>query len=350
MSPAGTTFKLILRAGPSIEGLARETWLERHVSERGGLAEGFQGLLEGTVLSEEAFAAGLETESWTLDAAEAPTARDWVASSAGTTEVVLYYASLADAERARGWLECQRDLIATELTVVEIQEEVPQDWDAEWKKHYLKNESGVRIPPAWRILPAWLKAPPADLGPDELVIQINPGAGFGTGTHETTQLCLRALAETAGKWRALGSPPSVLDFGSGSGILAIGAALLGARVTGVEVDTMAITNAEDNAELNGVAGSIHFQTHFSTAHSNACVLANILRPILLQFAPEIVDRLHPQGVLILSGLVATDVPEVRARFERELLRLNASFACRELSEKEWRALVFSANPKAILGP
>ncbi|OFY99639.1 MAG: hypothetical protein A2070_04245 [Bdellovibrionales bacterium GWC1_52_8] len=195
----------------------------------------------------------------------------------------------------------------------------------------MNTPDGIVVPPFWRILPPWSSVP---VNPDVSVLRINPGAGFGTGTHETTQLCLGAIADC---WLAVPRAwPGVLDFGSGSGILAIAAAKLGAKVTAVEIDTLAIDNALDNARLNQLETQITFQTTLDGANGPfGMVIANILKPVLLQFSEELVNRLSPKGVLILSGLIEKDLEAVSARFS-ELLGFTP--VRRELNE--WRALVW----------
>ena len=141
---------------------------------------------------------------------------------------------------------------------------------------------------------------------------ILPGAGWGTGSHETTQLCLQAitlLAPRAGNWR-------MLDFGAGSGILAIRAAKLGATsIDAVEIDEAGLAHGMENAQANAVEGRIHFSRTLESAQgSYELVVANILRPVLLEFAAELVSRIAPGGTLVLSGLVATDVPELNMRY------------------------------------
>ena len=134
-------------------------------------------------------------------------------------------------------------------------------------------------------------------------IELAPGAGWGDGSHPTTQLCLQAITVLAPKgreWR-------MLDFGSGSGILSIRAAQLGAMVCGVEVDPQGIAHAKANTELNGVTEKIRFhETLDDLAGPYDLIVANILRAVLLEFSGELVRRLRPDGILILSGLAATD--------------------------------------------
>ncbi len=103
----------------------------------------------------------------------------------------------------------------------------------------------------------------------------------------------------------------MLDFGTGSGILAVAAAKLGATVQAVEIDESAIENAKDNAGINHASDRIHFARTLQDASGPfELIVANILRSVLLEFAHDLVDRLAHRGTLVLSGLVSTDVPEV----------------------------------------
>jgi ribosomal protein L11 methyltransferase len=310
---------------------SREDFYEWLWQEFGG-ARGLQGVHEGTLLSEEAAEQGLETESWTLDAAEAPRERDWMASQE-RSDAELYFGT---EKQARGALKRLEEIPGLECGA--IREQKAEDWDAQWKASFLGNAQGVRVPPFWRILPPWVTAQEAQLEKGEVVLRINPGAGFGTGTHETTQLCLRAIGERALKSGGTLGGTRVLDFGSGSGILSIGAALAGGQVIGVEIDELAIENARENATLNGV--QVQFARYLDAADTAQgaypIVIANILKPVLLEFAPELVRRLAPGGTVILSGLIQKDVAEVSARYSQLL----GGRAPQRFELNEWRALVW----------
>jgi ribosomal protein L11 methyltransferase len=207
-----------------------------------------------------------------------------------------------------------------------IEEQKPQDWDAQWKASFLNAGEGVVVPPFWRIVPPWVNGGKSG----EIALKINPGAGFGTGTHETTQLCLQALGETLKE-----KGQSVLDFGSGSGILSVAAALLGASVQAIEIDPLAIDNAIENARLNGVENQIrYFERLNENQRGFSVVVANILKPVLIEFSRELTARLAPGGVMILSGLIDSDVDPVSKAYSDAL---GAHFEVRNLGE--WRALV-----------
>jgi ribosomal protein L11 methyltransferase len=331
MSESTFRFKLQVPRQVTVQGemeFDREdffSWLWESYGSRGLL-----GVHEGTLLSEEAAEQGFETDSWTVDAAEAPRERDWVKSQE-LTDAELYFASPELAEDAR------RELTAlTGLTSGEVVEQKAEDWNATWKASFNALEKGFEIPPFWKIYPSWIDRTGEEAGVQGRckILRINPGAGFGTGTHETTQLCLQAIGDAAKKQKLEGI--SALDFGSGSGILAIGAALLGALVSAVEIDQMAIDNAIENAEINDVEDRIVYTKTLAPVGDHfPLVIANILRPVLIEFAPELVRRLAPRGTLILSGLIESDVAEIDRVFSALLGRKPDVRAL-----NEWRCLVW----------
>jgi len=205
--------------------------------------------------------------------------------------------------------------------------------------------ASIRVRPFWEIRPVDGEDAGSGLGPTVggKLLLLAPGAGWGDGLHETTQLCLQAIALFAPRpegergWAAL-------DFGSGSGLLSIACARLGAKVRGVEIDPSGIAHAELNARINGIADRFEQSEALPdpARPSFDLVVANILRPILLEFAYPLASRLSPGGVLILSGLVATDVPDVSVRY--------AGFLGGRMPEVyrrgEWCALVWRGRTPA----
>jgi ribosomal protein L11 methyltransferase len=320
-------------------GIPREVEVEGHTLSREDfyswlweefLPHGLQGVHEGTLLSEQAAQDGLEGDAWMLDSAEAPRDRDWIGNQE-ISAAELYFSTEIFAHEA-----AERLKEIPMLKLAPIREQPQQDWDAQWKASFLGNAEGVKVSPCWRILPPWVPAGDVNLAAGEKILRINPGAGFGTGTHETTQLCLEAIGERA-QFQSL-QGQAILDFGSGSGILSIGAALLGAQVQGVEVDSLAIDNALENAQLNGVENAIVYSRTLSSVPGPfPVVIANILKPVLLEFASELTARLQPGGTVILSGLLEKDVKEVTECYSA-LLQGRAPL---EKKSGEWRALVWN---------
>ncbi len=307
----------------------RDDFFARLWSEFG--SRGLVGVHEGTVLSDDVPIEVGETRTWrgsgTVDSAMPPAERDWIAAAEGL-QAELYFDSRVSAERGRESFLAQYQSWGFQCG--EVEEVVARDWDADWKASFLNNGEGVAIPPLWRVVPPWYVE---SENSREIILRVNPGAGFGTGTHETTQLCLTALAEVNPS-----SGGTALDFGSGSGILAIGAAKLGYSVRAVEIDPLAVENARENAELNGVtAVSFHLELSEFELEAVDLVLANILRPVLLEFAPELTRRMKPRASLILSGLIERDVDDVIRAYQNLL----PEHSVRQLDKNEWRALVFS---------
>jgi len=187
-------------------------------------------------------------------------------------------------------------LVGDAAPQVEILED--KDWTREWMQHYRPMQFGPRF---W-VCPSWL-APP---DPEAVNLLLDPGLAFGTGTHPTTALCLGQLAG------AVAGGERVVDYGCGSGILAVAAAKLGAGpVLCVDNDPQALAATADNAARNGVAPddlTIALPSDYDTGPwTGTCdlVVANILAGPLLELAPVITGFLRPGGVLLLSGLLAS---------------------------------------------
>jgi ribosomal protein L11 methyltransferase len=207
---------------------------------------------------------------------------------------------------------------------------VPEvDWVARVREGFRPFSAGP-----FRIVPAWETPPPAARG--EHVIVVEPGLAFGTGTHESTRLCLAALAERA---RA-GPLGHVLDVGTGSGILSVAAARLGARrVIAIELDEEALPVARRHAELNRTP--IHLVRGDGARAVRAAafdvVLANISAPLLAERVEELEGTTRGHGALILSGVLVEDLPAVRASYA-------AVGPIDVRVEGEWAALVVHRRP------
>ncbi len=246
------------------------------------------------------------------------------------------------------------------------------DWSESWKQHYHPIDIGQRLV----VVPAWLENP----HPERIPIRIDPGMAFGTGTHPTTQLCLAVVEEyltgdggrktedrklrsefpvirseenddqepsqmshgrsAVGGRRSevdsprssvLGPPSSVIDLGCGTAILAIAAIKLGVeRALGVDIDPEAIQAAQENVAANGVQA--HIQLAVGSLEEvlagkfglrqGGLVLANILAPVLVRLLDEgLAELLEPEGVLVLSGILAEQAGDVQTAVEKSGLRL-----------------------------
>jgi len=187
-----------------------------------------------------------------------------------------------------------------------------KDWAEAWKERLQVLRVGRHI----LIQPSWLDCAPA---PDDIVIQLDPGMAFGTGLHPTTQMCLAALEN-------LISPGAgVLDLGTGSGILAIAAAKLGAgRVLAVDNDPVAVETAQGNVADNGVPSVVSVQCG-SLAQVSGCydlVVVNILARVIVDMAREgLAAHVRPGGRLVAAGIIEDQEPEVVAALEDEGLTL-----------------------------
>jgi ribosomal protein L11 methyltransferase len=205
-----------------------------------------------------------------------------------------------------------------------------EDWSSSWKVHFKPLRVGKHL----LIVPTWEDA--AAL-PDDLVIRIDPGMAFGTGGHETTRLCLELLESVLDNGPLL-SMPSLLDLGTGSGILAIAANLLGAgRILALDIDPDAVEVACENLALNDMSDLIECGTAplESLTENFDIILANILAEELVRLASSLAERLHPGGSLILSGILAEKEPLVRQGFAIHRLKYS-----RTVSDGEWVALLY----------
>ena len=178
-----------------------------------------------------------------------------------------------------------------------------EDWANGWKEHFHPVRVGsIVIKPTWR---EWAARP------DDLVVELDPGMAFGTGLHPTTQLMLSALQSRVRPGMR------ILDLGTGSGILAIPAAMLGATVTGLDVSEVAVAVARDNAAANGVADRFTVDRGSIDAMEGQrfdLIFANIIASVLVDLAPQLADALRPGAELLGSGIIDERAPLVRAAF------------------------------------
>jgi ribosomal protein L11 methyltransferase len=215
------------------------------------------------------------------------------------------------------------DQPSSSVREMSVREVADEDWLGEWKKSWQPVEVGERF----IIAPPWTEIP--DKG-GRIVIRIEPGMAFGTGTHETTRLCLVAIE----KYYAGGS---FLDVGTGTGILAIAAAKLApdAHVEACDTDAEAVAIAQENARLNGVADRITFRvgTIEETTASADVVCANLTADVILPMLPSLISVTCWH--LILSGILDTQAEAVSAR----LLECGVSDTCEIMQDGEWVAIV-----------
>jgi ribosomal protein L11 methyltransferase len=232
----------------------------------------------------------------------------------GRALLVAWFDGRAAAERA-----------AARAGVDGLVAEVPdEDWGEAWKAGLAPISVGRLF-----VRPSWIDAAPP---PGAAEVVLDPGMAFGTGTHPTTSLCLRALSDLLGERPGA----TVLDVGTGSGLLAIAAARLGAgRVAGTDVDPVAVAVARENAARNGVEVELSGAPVPALRGPFDLVVANILANTLRELAPGIAAQVAPGGTLLLSGLLAGQEEEVREAYLREGLSADRP---RDRAEGEWRLL------------
>lgn len=199
------------------------------------------------------------------------------------------------------------------------------DWLQEWKKYYKPIEVGRFL-----IVPEWTKT---EIPENKIPIIINPSMAFGTGEHESTRLCLEFLSETQIKGK------NIIDVGTGSGILGIGASMLSpSAVFMCDLDGQSVKSAKENAELNNVADKVEIKQCDLTSGTDKVfdvMLANLTADILIRLVAEIPQRLIKGGIVIASGIICQRADEVIKAFENAGLTV----AARKTSG-EWEAVKF----------
>jgi len=218
---------------------------------------------------------------------------------------------------------------------VEIRSIADRDWMTGWRAFFKASQPGIRIV----VKPPWIRLRPRKM----IVIDIEPGMAFGTGTHSTTRLCIRALEKAVtgvydSPRRGGSAPHSVLDVGTGSGILSIAAAKLGARhVLGIDIDQKAIDNARENVRINKLGRRIRMRTATISQIEEQfdLVVANIDAKTIEEMQFSLIDRVATGGTLILSGVLDGEVDLLKRLFPY------GSFTLMEVSQEEgWACVVF----------
>jgi ribosomal protein L11 methyltransferase len=237
--------------------------------------------------------------------------------AAGRALLVAFFAERAAAEEARA------------VHGGELSEIADEDWSESWKQGLGPLEVGRAF-----VRPSWVDAP---VPPGMVEIVLDPGMAFGTGTHPTTSLCLAALSDLL----AARPGASVLDVGTGSGLLAIAAAKLGAgRVAANDNDPVAVEVARENAERNGATLELTGANVGEIAGAFDLVVANILANTLVELAPDVAARVAPGGTVLLAGILVPQEDEVRAAYVAEGLRPTL-----ERRDGEWSLLALE-RPRA----
>lgn len=216
--------------------------------------------------------------------------------------------------------------------LVSISEVNEEDWSTTWKQYY----HPVKISERFTIVPTWEDYSPVNT--DELIIELDPGMAFGTGTHPTTVMCLQALEKVVKK------NDFVVDVGTGSGVLSIGSALLGAdRVHALDLDEVAVKSAQENVELNHVSDvvEVYHGNLLDTVKEPAdVVVANILAEIIMTFTDDAFTIVKPGGLFVTSGIISAKKDDVKKSL------MDAGFEIEEiLMMEDWVAII-SRRPLA----
>lgn len=201
-----------------------------------------------------------------------------------------------------------------------------EDWANNWKKYFKPFSVGKRL----FINPLWEKAPE---NTERAVLTIEPGAAFGTGSHDTTRLCLETLDEK------IKDGDTVLDLGSGSGILAIASLLLGAEsAVGVDIDPLAVKTAKENGELNGFSEpTLSFVCGDLTEKVTgkySVVVANIVADVIIYFSKFVKGFMTDDGIFITSGIIDTRSNEVE-----NALKENGLTVCEKRESGGWVSFI-----------
>ncbi|CAH0300714.1 50S ribosomal protein L11 methyltransferase [Peribacillus simplex] len=214
--------------------------------------------------------------------------------------------------------------------VVSISEVNEEEWATAWKKYY----NPVKISERFTIVPTWEDYTP--VSSDELIIELDPGMAFGTGTHPTTVMCIQALERTV-------QPGDlVVDVGTGSGVLSIAAALLDAKqIQSLDLDEVAVQSAKQNVELNNV------QDKVSVSQGNLLdgvneqadiVVANILAEVIMRFTDDVAKVVKPGGYFIASGIIQTKKQDVKEAI------IASGFTIEEtILMEDWVAIIAKRN-------
>ncbi|SHI00380.1 50S ribosomal protein L11 methyltransferase [Clostridium grantii] len=211
------------------------------------------------------------------------------------------------------------DIKETKVTTYKVDE---SQWENNWKKYYKTTKIGEKIV----VKPSWEKYEEKD---DEILVELDPGMAFGTGTHETTSLCIKALE------KYVGENHQVFDIGTGSGILAIAAAKLKAeKVIGVDLDPVAVKVALENVKINNVDNIEILEGNLMDVVKGKAdiIIANILADIIILLSEDVKKFLKPQGYFISSGIIENKLELVSNHlinlgFIIEEVRLDGEWCC-----------------------
>ncbi len=242
---------------------------------------------------------------------------DLTREGARNSEMRVYFARKSDASKFGKILGS----VFAELHVSPARLLAPRDWMKLWRKHYriqVLREGKLRL----AIVPAWLKVPARGIS-----VRITPGQAFGTGTHPTTRLCLQLMLRHGQQ------AEQVLDFGAGTGLLALAAEKFsGARGIAVESDKVALDQCRKNARLNR-STALKFARRIPAGKTFDLVFANVLAPVLLAHRKALRDALKPEGLIFLSGILKSEAGGFLKKFRSKEFSL-----VERLDQGDWSAI------------
>ncbi len=250
----------------------------------------------------------------------------WVEEAGDQVDLNVYFPdqdSSKDIQSAI--LKSTKSLIHQDKFDIACERLPEEEWQTTWQVHSIPIQL---IGEGLQIIPEWEKN--RNQKTDRKTIILSPGMAFGTGTHATTHACLiylEALISKNGK-------ASLLDVGTGSGILAIAAAKLGLnQITAVEIDSVALEIAKKNARKNRVISKIMFRETIPPYKSFQYIVSNVTAPVLLELSPVLTQALISGGFLILSGILSEECHEILAQYEKSFLQIKS------IQEEGWSTLL-----------
>ncbi len=301
------------------------SWQEVSVSVHQESAEAVSELLQ----NEGAQGVAFEGDSLIREA-KANRWGDYYPAESGNGEqitVKAYFYQHKSAAELEKLTQMIADLTQYGLKVGEVElkskEIFEADWANAWKQHYHPTRIGKVV-----VEPSWEPAPNLELG--EILITLDPGMAFGTGTHPSTAMCIAALQEIAVDQSV------VFDVGTGSGLLAIVAAKLGAQVVeAVDIDPVAVDVCRENASINAVKINCYQGSLEDIAGKANIIICNIIADVIIELLPLVAEKLEPQGVFLASGIIDSRGEMVKATAIKHGFKVDSL-----RSEGEWLAYTF----------
>ncbi|MDO5713578.1 MAG: 50S ribosomal protein L11 methyltransferase [Tissierellia bacterium] len=240
-----------------------------------------------------------------------------------TLRFYFYISEESDSKEMEKLL--RKSLKEKEIGTLMIKEVEDQNWANEWKKHYKPFSVGEHL----QIIPSWEEYIPTK---DDIVITLDPGMAFGSGTHETTYLCMEKLE------KYIEPGDVVLDIGCGSGILSIVSGALGAKkVLGIDIDPVAIKASKENAKLNKVDDICTFQLGNlldGIYQTSNLIVSNIVAEIIITFIEEVYHNLVLGGIFITSGIIVEKKELVMMKLKDEGFKI-----LEDKTDGEWVVIV-----------